>query len=344
MSPPDEAGAPRPGTHAPLDADRPRAGGTDPERAGGADPERSGAISIVIPTHNRVGTFRGVAPTYLSQRGVGEIVVVDDGSDDGTAGFVAELRARDGRVVGVRHPTRRGLPAARNAGVAASTGQFVLFGEDDLRLLPGYAMTLRRCLERTGASIAGGRILYPFPGESDEEALERTSRGGDERIDRRRIAYDASFPPPGESRELEAPFLHAIGLVRRAVFDDVAFDPAFRGNAWREETDFYLRARRAGHRILFCPEAVCIHLPREVRVLGGAWSRGVWWHKYWTLRNDLLFLRRHHAYLKESGLASSSLVATFLYNAAMELRRIPAFYLRRYSPSAYASLARRLSR
>ena len=316
--------------------------GADPSPGGSIDSGTEGGdpISIVIPTYNRIRTLRQVISSYLSQSRVRELVVVDDGGTDDTGGFVLELAVQDTRVRYVRNERRMGSPASRNVGVANSTGSFVLFGEDDLRFEPEYAERLMECLETTGAGLAAGRILYPFPGETDAQALARTATT-EPRLDRKRLIFDASGPAPAP---IEVPFIHAIFMVRREVFGSVQFDPGYRGNAYREETDFCLRVGQSGYKLLFCPNAVCVHLPREVVQLGGQMARGIWRYKYWSLRNNHRFLHRHYEYLRERGIVHNSRMVLHFSFAASELMKIPSFYLRRYSPAAYAALARRFSK
>lgn len=298
-------------------------------------------ISVVIPTFNRLKTLRQVIGSYLDQPHVGEIIIVDDGGTDGTQAFIEEITLGDPRVTYVRNDTRSGAPATRNLGVRHASGRFIVFGEDDLRFGPEYAARLMECLETSGASLAAGRIIYPLPGESDEDAIARLSVPPADRLDRRRLSFDASAPAPGP---IEVPFIHAITMVRREVFDAVLYDPGYRGNAYREETDFCLRAGEAGHRIMFCPRAYCVHLPREVVQLGGQMSRGIWIYKYWSLRNNYRFLRRHYAGLRRRGVVTDPMLVLLLSFAFAEMRKIPSFYLRRYSPGLYAALARKLGK
>jgi GT2 family glycosyltransferase len=299
-----------------------------------------GPISIVIPTYNRLSTLRQVLDSYRSQAHVREILIVDDAGTDGTGDFVRAVEAEDPRVIYLRHDRRRGAPGGRNTGIRNSTGRYVLFGEDDLRLAPGYAETLLACLERTGSAIIGGRALYPFSGESDEEALRRADRPLPDRMQRRRIFWDTSAPA---SDDAPAPFLHSWALIRREVFDDVLYDEGYKGNCYREETDFYLRAGQRGYRITFCPHTHCVHLPREGSVHGGCWADGIWKYKYWSLRNNHRFLRRHYRDLRARGLVSDSISSLMLAFAVTELGRAFTYSLRKYFPQLYSGLARRIA-
>jgi GT2 family glycosyltransferase len=296
-------------------------------------------ISIVLPTYNRVTTLRRVLGSYLEQEAVSEVVVVDDGSTDDTGGFIRSKQNGGCSIVYVRNESRRGSPASRNVGVKQARGEYILFGEDDLALRPGYGKKLLVCLNSNSASIAAGRIVYQLPGETAEQALTRVSSPVGDRIDRRQIFFEASAPA---DEDMEVPFIHAISLVRRGVFDDVMFDETFRGNAFREETDFYLRARSAGHRVYFCPSALCVHLPREVKTLGGNMAQGIWTYKYWSIRNNYVFLKRHHARLRREGLVTGGVPELMMWFTWSELAKVPSFYLRKYVPAFYSLLAKRM--
>jgi glycosyltransferase involved in cell wall biosynthesis len=88
-------------------------------------------VSVVIPTRDRWPLLSTHAlPSALGQEDVDlEVIVVDDGSSDGTSDHVARLS--DPRVRVVRHDTAQGPAAARNAGIAAARGDWIAFLDDD---------------------------------------------------------------------------------------------------------------------------------------------------------------------------------------------------------------------
>jgi glycosyltransferase involved in cell wall biosynthesis/peptidoglycan/xylan/chitin deacetylase (PgdA/CDA1 family) len=89
-------------------------------------------ISVIVPTYNRRHSLSRVLDTLLEQtfpRDDYEIVVVDDGSTDGTAQLLAGMPA-DGRL-GVVERFNGGPGAARNSGIAVARGELLLFVDDD---------------------------------------------------------------------------------------------------------------------------------------------------------------------------------------------------------------------
>ncbi|MGY1679575.1 glycosyltransferase family 2 protein [Geodermatophilus sp. SYSU D01176] len=87
-------------------------------------------VTVVIPTRNRRALLRTTLAGVLAQTDVDlEVVVVDDGSTDGTGDAVAALC--DARVRVLREETSRGVVAARNRALSASRGTWVGFCDDD---------------------------------------------------------------------------------------------------------------------------------------------------------------------------------------------------------------------
>ena len=109
------------------------------------------AVTAVVPTRDRLHVLAGTLASILSQREVElDVVVVDEGSTDGTSEFLADLSRRDPRVRVIRHDVARGLPAARNAGVAAAAAPWVAFCDDDDVWAPDKLATQLAALDATG--------------------------------------------------------------------------------------------------------------------------------------------------------------------------------------------------
>jgi glycosyltransferase involved in cell wall biosynthesis len=105
-------------------------------------------FSVVISTYNRARVVTRAIRSVLDQQGVElELVVVDDGSTDDTAKVLDELSDPRLRVV---HRANGGSSAARNSGIAAATGDWVAFLDDDDAALPGWLSCLA---EMTGDGV-----------------------------------------------------------------------------------------------------------------------------------------------------------------------------------------------
>jgi GT2 family glycosyltransferase len=86
-------------------------------------------VSVIIPTHDRLRMLQDAIDSVLAQSYRDfEIIVVDDGSDDGTA---EKIPARYGSAVRVLAQARRGVAAARNLGVKCSRGTYLAFLDSD---------------------------------------------------------------------------------------------------------------------------------------------------------------------------------------------------------------------
>jgi len=99
-------------------------------------PPLSLSVTVVMPVYNEAATVAEVAAAVLRQPEVGELIVVDDGSDDGTWAAIEALRAGDARLRAMRHPANRGKGAALRTGFAAATGAVVVVQDADLEYTP----------------------------------------------------------------------------------------------------------------------------------------------------------------------------------------------------------------
>jgi glycosyltransferase involved in cell wall biosynthesis len=92
-------------------------------------------VSVVIPTYNRAALIARSLHSVLNQSYRDfEVIVVDDGSTDETAGVVAGFR--DQRITYTRLARNTGAGAARNVGIQASKGKFLAFQDSDDEWLP----------------------------------------------------------------------------------------------------------------------------------------------------------------------------------------------------------------
>jgi glycosyltransferase involved in cell wall biosynthesis len=108
--------------------------------------------SIVIPTYNRLDHLKSTLESLKAldfPRGLFEVVVVNDGSGDGTGSFLSKAQF-DFQVRVLRHERNRGRAAARNTGVRQARGRIVVFLDDDMEVAPGF-LEAHLCKQGEGA-------------------------------------------------------------------------------------------------------------------------------------------------------------------------------------------------
>jgi glycosyltransferase involved in cell wall biosynthesis len=95
-------------------------------------------VSVIVPTFNRAALLVEAIDSVLAQQGVAfELIVVDDGSTDGTPDVLADYGSR----ITVIRQENRGVSAARNRGVAAGRGELIAFLDSDDLWRPGKLRT-----------------------------------------------------------------------------------------------------------------------------------------------------------------------------------------------------------
>src|SRR4051794_7057293 len=119
---------------------------------------RAPRVSVVVPVYDVEAYLPATLDSVLGQAGVDlQVVVVDDGSTDGSGAIADGYAARDPRVR-VVHTTNHGLGAARNEGLAHATGDLLAFADSDDVVPPGAYAALLRPLQRSGADFVTGSV------------------------------------------------------------------------------------------------------------------------------------------------------------------------------------------
>ena len=116
-------------------------------------------VSVIVPAYNEVGTIREILQRIQSVDIADEIIVVDDGSTDGTAEL---LRGLDGQglVRAVYHESNRGKGAAVRSGIHHTQGDLIIIQDADLEYDPrDYIAMLRPIQEGVADVVYGSRFL-----------------------------------------------------------------------------------------------------------------------------------------------------------------------------------------
>ncbi|MEY2565793.1 MAG: hypothetical protein QOE35_322 [Actinomycetota bacterium] len=195
------------------------------------------AVSVVVATYNRADRLERLLGCLGAQEVDGgfEVVVVDDGSTDGTPEVVAR-HSRTSRfpLRMVRLPQNGGVGAARNAGWRAASGRVIAFTDDD-------CMPARGWLEVLVSGLAESDIAQGLTAIDPEHLRD--------------------IGPFGHTVEVlgETGFYETCNIAyRREWLERMAgFEESFR--TYAEDTDLAWRAKKAGARTAFMPNAVVYH-------------------------------------------------------------------------------------
>lgn len=201
------------------------------------------SFSVIVCTRNGAAGIRRCLDGISKLRpGAEEVIVVDDGSEDGTSEIV---RKRFPEVKLLRLPPS-GLSAARNAGAALASGEILAFTDDDC--VPDFEWLgrLDRAFIEEGVGAAGGPNLAPGPG-SRAEAV---------------VAAAPGAPSHVLVNDTRAEHLPGCNLAVRAVaFRKVGgFDADF--HTAGDDVDFCWRLDQAGYGLAFVPGAFVWHSRR----------------------------------------------------------------------------------
>jgi glycosyltransferase involved in cell wall biosynthesis len=206
-------------------------------------------LSVIIPTYNNREVLRETIRALRDQTldpGLYEIVVVDDGSTDGTAEMVAALSRAQGAAVRYVTQANRGRSAARNLGVQAASGRIVVFLDSDLwatkTLLAEHRRHYPPAVARRG--VQGRTVTHP---DARATPFMKTKEMTPDLTLRRR-------------RNL-SPFhvtTRNCSMLREEILEAGGFDETFSGYGW-EDIELALRMHARGVRFAYEPRALGYH-------------------------------------------------------------------------------------
>ena len=253
-------------------------------------------VSVVLPSFNRARLLPITIPTYF-QEDVSEVILVDDCSSDNTAEVVKELQTRFPTLRYFRNEVNSKQPYTQNVAISKVQSEYIYFGDDDSVLYPGSIRNLLNVMREKNADIVGGRALALFFPEQIDELDEflshyrnRIATEANQIVDLSTLSTNFTYTV---KEPIKVPFCHASCLCKTQVAREMQFDVKIEGNAYREETDFLIRATLAGYTIYYPSSANQINLPSAM-CSGGARSKN---HRHWAenaIRNNDYFIDKNY--------------------------------------------------
>ena len=237
--------------------------------------EYLGPVSVIVPAYNEAANIAATVHSLITNDYPGiEVIVVDDGSTDDTAGIVERLNLRGVRVI--RQPNA-GKPAALNTGIRHARGDILILVDGDTVFAPDAVGRLIQPLTdpRIGAVSGNTKVANRGGLLGRWQHLEYVIGFN---LDRRMFEIARCMPTvPG-----------AIGAFRRAAIHDT---DGVSAETLAEDTDFTMAVLRAGWHVVYEPAAVAwTEAPATLRQLWRQryrWCYGtmqaMWKHRHTVL-------------------------------------------------------------
>ena len=209
-------------------------------------------ISVIVPTYNRAHWLDEALATLEKQATEGlfkfDVLVIDNASSDNTREVVESRAAKSPITIHYCHQTTPGDAPTRNEGLRRSTSDWYAFFDDDQLAVPHWLAGLFKATRDCESRVVGGPVLLDLP----DDELERL--GPICRRALRELNYYSRLHPYIE-KDLPGT---GNAMVAREVFDEVGlFDESMTSGG--SDSDFFMRAARAGHSLWFTPNAPIRH-------------------------------------------------------------------------------------
>ena len=214
-------------------------------------------LSVVIPSHDRKTILKKSLEAYLQQTasdGILEILVVDDGSADGTGDCVEEIARTSPVQIRYFYHANSGLAATRNRGIREARGELILLSDDDV--IPSPVAVAEHLAWHTKYPDSKIGVVGSVPYSPEVHPTPFQQWWG---LDGVRYHPPCLFPGHGVAFRLvqfcntsfKAGFLRSVG----------AFDENFRTFGY-EDNEFAYRLAKVGGKVLFNPKALAYHYKR----------------------------------------------------------------------------------
>lgn len=228
--------------------------GGHPGWSRGPSLQRMPELSVIIPTYNRKQILLRTLAAYQAQSAhseILEVLVLDDGSKDGTLEAVADFSRHS--EIPIRHSllAHRGPAAARNHGIHEARGSLVLFGDDDIVPSPDLVaehLAWHKRLPQLTVGVLG--LVEWAPEVNPTPFMQWLGKDGP--------LFNFRHLKPGQDAGFRCFYSCNISLKTQFLRENGTFDEDFKTAAF-EDTELGFRLEKRGLRLLYNPKAVGYH-------------------------------------------------------------------------------------
>lgn len=273
-------------------------------------------VSILLPTYNRANVISNCIQSVISQNYDNwELIIEDDNSKDNTEQVCLEFCKMDDRIKYHKNPKNLGLPRNRNEAIKRSSGDMILFTEDDMVLKDDCLETLMDSFEEVSQNT-DYKTAAISPSLATNVVYENKHRGV---MDFARARFEDKLKKspcvidkwtgliyrnfsPDFTDIIEVQDTHSCSLYPKNIFNELKYEESsYKGNYIGEESELHFKLVKMGYKLYFQPKAVMFHI---VEGEGGCRLPLYKW-SYYFIRNHSLFLLRNY------GVKSSYMIPSF---------------------------------
>ena len=217
----------------------------------------TGKLTVIIPTYNRKAILKRVLQGYLHQSIASdsfEVLIIDDGSTDGTAQAVASISENSAIALRYHRQENKGPAAARNVGIREARGEVILFADDDI--IPASDLIAEHWTWHRKHPEPNVAVLGYVTWAADVNATPFMKWYGEEGP---LLAYKQFVG----REELDFRFFYTSNLSLKSEFlrKNGTFDEEFKSAAF-EDTELGYRLQKRGMRLLHNRSAIGYHYQR----------------------------------------------------------------------------------
>ncbi|OOG37402.1 hypothetical protein B0E51_16225 [Rhodanobacter sp. C05] len=246
-------------------------------------------VSIVVPVYNHLEQTRHCLHA-LAQVGTSytfEVIVVDDGSTDGSAEWLADCP----QVRIQRMAENGGFVSACNAGARIARGRYLVFLNNDTEVTTGWLDALIGTFEQyPGCGLVGAKLIYPDGSLQEAGGIVfadgnacNYGRGGSPQDPRYNFVREVDYCS-GACIALPTELFRTVGGF------DLRYAPAY-----YEDTDLAFSVRAAGYSVIYQPRAEVVHF--EGKTAGTDTSTGI--KKFQRINREKFVVKQHHALVNQ---------------------------------------------